>query len=96
MTDELSRAYGSLAAFAHSVPAESVPKQWADDFNSLLIRIGSQIERDLSEFKVTDEDLFHYRDGYSVRHGRMAFRLNAALNYINLLMPEVPMRRMGF
>jgi hypothetical protein len=96
MSDELSRAYASLAAFAAAVPADIVGEQWAKDFNVLLDRIGPEIATDLSEFKVTSDDLYPYRGGFEVRPGRMAYRLNQALNYINLRMPEQSKRQMGF
>jgi hypothetical protein len=96
MSDGLSRAYASLAAFAATVPTELVGDQWAKDFNALLDRIGPEIGTDLSEFRVTNDDLYPFRGGMQVHHGRMAYRLNQALNYINLRMPEEPKRRMGF
>lgn len=106
--DELLRAYASLVAFKGNLADEPVREDFAGEYHALLVRIGNQIGRNLDEFQIPDGWYFQYaashserggteyRPGRFVRMHRFRTKFDAAMNYINLLMPEDPKRRMGF
>jgi hypothetical protein len=96
MSEVLARLHAVLAAFGASVPTDGVDTRWATDFNDLLDHIGGALGADLAELKLTTNDLCQRQNTACVCHGRLVARLQQALTYLELHLPEAHEQRLAF
>ena len=98
--DALLRAYATLEALGANAPRERtmILGSTVRRYNDALDRLGESLGKDFSEFRVPPQDMHASLSGDETEtlsdHYRE--RVDAALNYIRLLMPGDAPRKLGF
>jgi len=107
--DEILRAYSLLNALKENLPdIYEIEERWVKEYNNALAKITTATGMDLTDFKLSSDDLGEsiasansitgevtYREGLYCERSRLIQKLDAILTYFTLLQTP-PEKKIGF
>jgi hypothetical protein len=108
-SDGFLRAYARLIALRKNASEERVSEEFGNELNAIVDQVSQEAGVDLSDFRIPEGYYYHPRAGWNnvtgvvnyhphrVLKGQLFLaKLDGAIIYIDQLLQEEPVRRMGF
>jgi hypothetical protein len=107
---ELIKAYTLLSSLKQNLPnLYQVPKEWVDDYHSILDSVEKETGESLQEFRVSDEELrrqvisgnyvtgeTRYGNKMMIQRARLMLKIDAVLGYFQIQSSAPDREPIGF